>query len=143
MLLNIQETMRRMVQLIESIPLHLSVPIIRLDDALGESWGLPFQACSDYMVLKPTRRYCGMLTAAGIQKYPPSSGLSQKPPRITSGPIGYVRPLVSWVEERHRQRQMVSDCETGCSYSTGDDHCGCSGPRVLLVHWMLGTVVKH
>lgn len=74
MLLNIQETMRRMVQLIESIPLHISLPIVRLDDALGESWALPFQACSDYMVLKPTRHDSGLLTKVGISKSPPHSG---------------------------------------------------------------------
>lgn len=59
MLLNIQATMRRIAEGIESIPLHLSLPIIRLDDALGESWALPFQACSDYTVLKPARHYYG------------------------------------------------------------------------------------
>ncbi|KAG8162951.1 hypothetical protein KVR01_007429 [Diaporthe batatas] len=48
MLMSIQATMRRIAEGIESIPLHLSLPIIRLDDALGESWALPFQACTNY-----------------------------------------------------------------------------------------------
>lgn len=58
--------MRRIAQGIESIPLHLSLPIIRLDDALGESWALPFQACTDYTVFKPTLSVYGLLTEAGI-----------------------------------------------------------------------------
>lgn len=58
--------MRRIAQGIESIPLHLSLPIIRLDDALGESWALPFQACTDYNVWKSTFSVYGLLTEAGI-----------------------------------------------------------------------------
>ena len=68
MLLNIQATMRRIAQGIESIPLHLSLPIIRFDDALGESWGLPFQACSDFMVVKLVRRYRRLLTKSRFSK---------------------------------------------------------------------------
>ena len=37
--------MKRLVRAVEAIPLHLSLPIVRLDDALGESWALPYQAC--------------------------------------------------------------------------------------------------
>lgn len=143
MLLNIQETMRRMVQLIESIPLHLSLPIIRLDDALGQSWALPLQACSNYTVLKTAHSFRGLLTAVGIQKYPPGSGFPSQPPRVASGPIGYVRPLDGSVAEHHRHAQMVSRYEAGCSYSASDAHCGYSGPRVLLVHRMLRTNLKH
>ncbi|KAL4781118.1 hypothetical protein BJX76DRAFT_24670 [Aspergillus varians] len=47
-LLNISRQMKRIVSAIEAIPLHLTLPIIRLDDALGESWGLPFQACTTW-----------------------------------------------------------------------------------------------
>ncbi|EUC45948.1 hypothetical protein COCMIDRAFT_25927 [Bipolaris oryzae ATCC 44560] len=48
MLLDIAGHMKRLARAIESVPLHLSVDIIRLDDALGESWGLPFQACQTW-----------------------------------------------------------------------------------------------
>ncbi|KAJ5063485.1 hypothetical protein J3E74DRAFT_472435 [Bipolaris maydis] len=48
MLLDIASHMKGIARAIESIPLHLSVDIIRLDDALGESWGLPFQACQTW-----------------------------------------------------------------------------------------------
>lgn len=135
--------MRRMVQLTESIPPPLSLPIIQFDDALGESWALPFQACSDYTVLSPARSSSGLLTAVGIQKYPPGSGFSKQPPRVTSGPIGYVRPLVGSNEEHHRHGQMVSGCEARCSYSAGDDHCGIPRSRVLFVHRMPRTNLKH
>ena len=37
--------MKRLVRAVEAIPLHLTLPIVRLDDALGESWALPYQAC--------------------------------------------------------------------------------------------------
>lgn len=41
-------TMKRILRAIEAIPLHLTVNIIRFDDALGESWGLPLQACDSW-----------------------------------------------------------------------------------------------
>ncbi|KAI1411106.1 hypothetical protein F5Y13DRAFT_201635 [Hypoxylon sp. FL1857] len=47
-LLNIASHMKRIQRAIDAIPLHLSVDIIRLDDALGETWGLPFQACGTW-----------------------------------------------------------------------------------------------
>ena len=37
--------MKRLLRAVEAIPLHLSLAIVRLDDGLGESWALPFQAC--------------------------------------------------------------------------------------------------
>lgn len=45
--------MRQVIRAIEAIPLHLTLDIIRLDDALGESWGLPFQACTQWQVSGP------------------------------------------------------------------------------------------
>lgn len=45
MLLGIHKMLKRLLRAIEAIPLHLSLGIVRLDDALGESWGLPIQAC--------------------------------------------------------------------------------------------------
>jgi len=50
MLLNIHQTMKRIARAIEAIPLHLTLPILRFDDALGESWALPFQACVQWDV---------------------------------------------------------------------------------------------
>lgn len=55
LLLEVQSVLRRIAEGIESIPLHLSLPIIRLDDALGVSWALPFQACTEYPVSRPVR----------------------------------------------------------------------------------------
>lgn len=37
--------MKRLIRAVEAIPLHLTLAIVRLDDALGESWALPYQAC--------------------------------------------------------------------------------------------------
>ena len=42
--------MKRLVRAVEAIPLHLTLPIVRLDDALGESWALPHQACQTFGV---------------------------------------------------------------------------------------------
>jgi hypothetical protein len=42
--------MQSAIRAIEAIPLHLSLSLIRLDDALGESWALPFQACTEWQV---------------------------------------------------------------------------------------------
>ena len=44
------QMMKRIVKALEAIPLHLSLAIVRLDDALGESWALPYQACQDLWV---------------------------------------------------------------------------------------------
>lgn len=43
-------TMKEILGAIEAIPLHLTLPIVRLDDALGESWALPYQACQTLQV---------------------------------------------------------------------------------------------
>ncbi|PKK54794.1 hypothetical protein CI102_311 [Trichoderma harzianum] len=47
-LLNIASQMKRIIRAIEAIPLHLTLDIVRLDDALGESWALPIQACQSW-----------------------------------------------------------------------------------------------
>ncbi|KAK7926855.1 hypothetical protein PG985_003853 [Apiospora marii] len=43
-----QMQLKRSVHLLEALPLHLNLELVRLDDALGESWALPFQACQTY-----------------------------------------------------------------------------------------------
>ncbi|KAI0106388.1 hypothetical protein GGR51DRAFT_559805 [Nemania sp. FL0031] len=48
LLLDITNHLKRIVRAVEAIPLHLTVGIIRFDDALGESWGLPIQACGSW-----------------------------------------------------------------------------------------------
>ncbi|KAM6524579.1 hypothetical protein FALCPG4_010188 [Fusarium falciforme] len=45
MLLDITGQLKRIMRAIEAIPLHLTLDIVRLDDAHGESWALPLQAC--------------------------------------------------------------------------------------------------
>ena len=50
LLLEIHVMMKRILRAVEAIPLHITLPIIRLDDALGESWALPYQACQTYQV---------------------------------------------------------------------------------------------
>ncbi|UQC82685.1 uncharacterized protein CLUP02_08175 [Colletotrichum lupini] len=52
LLLDMAAHMKRIARAVESIPLHLSLDIIRLDDALGESWGLPMQACQTWQSFK-------------------------------------------------------------------------------------------
>ncbi|KAI0977610.1 hypothetical protein F4678DRAFT_19779 [Xylaria arbuscula] len=47
-LLDVANQMKRITRAIEAIPLHLTLDIIRLDDALGESWALPYQACTTW-----------------------------------------------------------------------------------------------
>ncbi|KAI1278305.1 hypothetical protein F5Y07DRAFT_361388 [Xylaria sp. FL0933] len=47
-LLDVANQMKRIARAIEAIPLHLTLDIIRLDDALGESWALPLQACTTW-----------------------------------------------------------------------------------------------
>ena len=42
--------LKRLLRAIDAIPLHLSLGIVRLDDALGESWALPYQACQTLQV---------------------------------------------------------------------------------------------
>ena len=50
LLLDIHAMMKRLVGAIEALPLHLTLAIVRLDDALGESWALPYQACQTFSV---------------------------------------------------------------------------------------------
>ena len=46
--------MKSLVRAVEAIPSHLTLPIVRLDDALGESWALPYQACQTLNVILVT-----------------------------------------------------------------------------------------
>ncbi|RSL68999.1 hypothetical protein CEP54_002571 [Fusarium duplospermum] len=48
LLLDITGQLKRILRAIEAIPLHLTLDIVRLDDAHGESWALPLQACRTY-----------------------------------------------------------------------------------------------
>ncbi|KAG8674255.1 hypothetical protein FPOAC1_000219 [Fusarium poae] len=48
MLLDISGQLKKIIKAIEAIPLHLTLDIVRLDDAHGESWALPFQACQTW-----------------------------------------------------------------------------------------------
>ncbi|KAK4157975.1 hypothetical protein C8A00DRAFT_29046 [Chaetomidium leptoderma] len=48
LLLDIASQMKRVVHAIEAMPRSLGVDIIRLDDALGDTWGLPLQACGSW-----------------------------------------------------------------------------------------------
>ena len=50
LLLHIASQMKRVVDTLEAMPRGLGVSIIRLDDALGETWGLPLQACESWEV---------------------------------------------------------------------------------------------
>lgn len=51
--------MKRVIQAMEAMPRQLDVDIIRLDDALGETWGLPLQACVSWDVSFQASRVCG------------------------------------------------------------------------------------
>ncbi|KAK4675721.1 hypothetical protein QC764_0081020 [Podospora pseudoanserina] len=48
LLLHIANQMKRVVQAIEAIPRHVDVDVVRRDDALGDTWGLPLQACRSW-----------------------------------------------------------------------------------------------
>ncbi|EXL54410.1 hypothetical protein FOCG_05279 [Fusarium oxysporum f. sp. radicis-lycopersici 26381] len=48
MLLDITAQLKHIIRAIEAIPLHLNLDIVRLDDAHGESWALPLQACTTW-----------------------------------------------------------------------------------------------
>ncbi len=50
LLLHIASQMKRVVDTLEAMPRGLGVSIIRLDDALGDTWGLPLQACESWGV---------------------------------------------------------------------------------------------
>ena len=50
LLLHISSQMKRVVDTLEAMPRGLGVSIIRLDDALGDTWGLPLQACESWGV---------------------------------------------------------------------------------------------
>ncbi|PTD11255.1 hypothetical protein FCULG_00002822 [Fusarium culmorum] len=53
-LLEISGQLKQILKAIEAIPLHLTLDIVRLDDAHGESWALPLQACRTWDVQDDT-----------------------------------------------------------------------------------------
>ncbi|KAK1758072.1 hypothetical protein QBC47DRAFT_132577 [Echria macrotheca] len=55
LLVHIANQMKRVVQVIEAIPRQVDVDVIRMDDALGDTWGLPLQACGSW------NSFCNML----------------------------------------------------------------------------------
>ena len=55
-LLDTHTMMKQLVRAVEAIPLHLALGIVKLDDALGESWALPYQACQIFTVICPYYR---------------------------------------------------------------------------------------
>ena len=57
--------MKSIAQSIDSLPLHLNLPLIRFNDALGESWAIPFQACTTWQAFKE------MLTAVIFREQRP------------------------------------------------------------------------
>ncbi len=59
-LLDIHAMIKRLVRAVEAIPLHLTLAIVRLDDALGETWALPYQACQTLHVLETPQMICGL-----------------------------------------------------------------------------------
>ena len=56
----IAHQMKQVLRAIEGIPSRLDVDIIRLDDALGETWGLPLQACGSWDVSRQGSCVCGV-----------------------------------------------------------------------------------
>lgn len=59
LLLQVANQMKRVIQAMEAMPRQLDVDIIRLDDALGETWGLSLQACVSWNVSFQVSRVYG------------------------------------------------------------------------------------
>ncbi|KAF5588330.1 general transcriptional corepressor ssn6 [Fusarium subglutinans] len=57
MLLDITAQLKHIIRAIEAIPLHLTLDIVRLDDAHGESWALPLQACTTWRSFNDMLRF--------------------------------------------------------------------------------------
>ncbi|KAF5648008.1 hypothetical protein F52700_1222 [Fusarium sp. NRRL 52700] len=57
MLLDITAQLKHIIRAIEAIPLHLTLDIVRLDDAHGESWALPLQACTTWEAFNDMLRF--------------------------------------------------------------------------------------
>jgi len=53
MLLDIRRNMADISRALEAMPNHVNLPIVRFEDVFGESWALPFQACSEQRVSFP------------------------------------------------------------------------------------------
>lgn len=49
-LLDIRREMKRLAQSIDAMPVQIGLELIRFDDMYGESWALPFQACTEWQV---------------------------------------------------------------------------------------------
>ena len=53
-MLGIHATLKRIARAVDAIPLHIGLDIIRVEDALGDSLGIPFMACRDITVSSET-----------------------------------------------------------------------------------------
>ncbi|KAM3078649.1 hypothetical protein ACMFMG_006517 [Clarireedia jacksonii] len=67
LLLDVAGQLKQIMRAIEAIPLHLTLDIVRLDDALGESWALPLQACRTW------ESFCDLLQSVVYARDPPGA----------------------------------------------------------------------
>lgn len=59
LLLQVANQMKGVIQAMEAMPRQLDIDIIRLDDALGKTWGLLLQACVSWNVSFQVSRVYG------------------------------------------------------------------------------------
>lgn len=122
-LLNICRQMKRIVRTIEAIPLHLTLDIIRLDDALGESWGLPFQACTNWTSFKNI-----LLAVVFANGRVGASRIQQGRFIITSATTGRLLSPLTWEEAvkagMHLHQAIVIDEKPNLAESCPYPSCG-------------------
>ncbi|KAK0618888.1 hypothetical protein B0T14DRAFT_565795 [Immersiella caudata] len=123
-LMHIASQMKRFLRAIDAIPLHLNVDIVRLDDALGDTWGLPLQACGSW----PS--FCNMLQHVVFAGRPGLDRVTTGQFAITLATSGARVDQYNWENfikrDLHIQQAMVlSRANTGESHDTNE----CPFPR--------------
>ncbi|KAK0702829.1 hypothetical protein B0H67DRAFT_449163, partial [Lasiosphaeris hirsuta] len=110
-LLHITNQMKRVVRVIDAIPLHVDVDIVRLDDALGDTWGLPLQACRSWA------SFCNMLQHVVFAGRPGLHRVTTGQFAITLAMSGVRIDQYNWEtfikSDIHIQAMVVSRASTG------------------------------
>ncbi|KAH6636439.1 hypothetical protein F5144DRAFT_179711 [Chaetomium tenue] len=132
LLLRIASQLKRVIQVIEAMPRDLGVDIIRLDDAWGETWGLPLQACGSW------ESFCDLLQRVVFAGKPGLDQVTDDQFAITLANAGRMNlnPF-TWrlvLEKNIHIEQTMVVCRAYSKPSKACPFPGCSGMTILAVN---------
>ncbi|EAQ91090.1 predicted protein [Chaetomium globosum CBS 148.51] len=123
--------LKRVIQVIEAMPRDLGVDIIRLDDAWGETWGLPLQACGSW------ESFCDLLQGVVYAGKPGLDQVASGQFAITLAKRGdFNLNSFSWDSSLEKKLHIEQAIVVPRAYSRPSKGCpfpGCCGTTVLEV----------